>query len=148
MYSRSGAGRNDIPTLYPDLEHLRWLIGHIKHCAGVSNYKKQSPAPAKEIHKECEENFTGKDSVTELGESFSGSVISDDGIVETFRENDQVLDLNMSSPEARGFSEPEQEEESGQDKVPGVESKTDDAPDASQSAKKINIAVKKKERAP
>ena len=36
---KSGAGRNDVPALRLDLEHLRWLIVHIRHRSSVTNFR-------------------------------------------------------------------------------------------------------------
>ena len=38
---RSGSGRNDVPELRKDMEHLRWLIVHIKHRRGTDNPQKK-----------------------------------------------------------------------------------------------------------
>ena len=39
--SRSGAGRNDLPEIKGEYEHLRWLLNHIKHRQGTSNFSRR-----------------------------------------------------------------------------------------------------------
>ena len=39
--TRSGSGRNDVPELRKDMEHLRWLIVHIKHRRGTTNLRRR-----------------------------------------------------------------------------------------------------------
>ena len=37
MRGRSGSGRCDLPPIREDLEHLRWLLVHIKHRSSTTN---------------------------------------------------------------------------------------------------------------
>ena len=62
--TKSGSGRNDLPEIREDLEHLRWLAVHIKHRQGTTNIKRKRVnqfAASEDISLDSSDNESDRD---------------------------------------------------------------------------------------
>ena len=92
---RSGAGRDDVPPLRSEQEHLGWLIAHIKHRRSSTNFKSQRPRQ------------TDKDSVKEQTENNDSSISDGQDIENLGLQDNRISDIiSESQPDVRDMNSP------------------------------------------